>query len=271
MTIRIIITTLVLTINFFTLLAQQSIDTLYANDKKNVALFFPKPIRQGITGAAHFVFTFNREKEQHFGLLQAKPGAESNLLVVTNDGKVYSYILKYSRELSSLNRFIEESESIGNEVPVTKSVKEAIRSDTDTLNAAKKAYFERASNHLLKSKYPPLATVTKSGIKLQLEKTAYDGHETYLVVKVKNSSGINFDVDYCNVDIVNGNKTKKASHQRTQIIPLYVHQLPKSIMDGLIKRFVFVMPKFVLGHKERLEIDLRERNGNRKVQLSNKL
>ncbi|WP_317048430.1 hypothetical protein [Confluentibacter sediminis] len=76
--------------------AQQAIDTIYANDQKNVALFFPKPIRQGITGASHFVFTYNREKEQYFGLLQAKPGTESNLLTITNDGKVYSYILKYS-------------------------------------------------------------------------------------------------------------------------------------------------------------------------------
>ncbi|HAF76057.1 MAG TPA: conjugal transfer protein TraN, partial [Maribacter sp.] len=39
------------------------IDTIYANDTKNVALFFPEPIRQGITGAENFIFTYNREKE----------------------------------------------------------------------------------------------------------------------------------------------------------------------------------------------------------------
>ncbi|MDT0651884.1 conjugal transfer protein TraN, partial [Zunongwangia sp. F297] len=33
--------------------AQESItlDTICANDQKNVALFFPEPIRQGITGS----------------------------------------------------------------------------------------------------------------------------------------------------------------------------------------------------------------------------
>ena len=50
------------------------LDTIYANDTKNVALFFPEPIRQGITGSENFVFTYNRENEQYFGLLQAKPG-----------------------------------------------------------------------------------------------------------------------------------------------------------------------------------------------------
>ena len=265
MTIRIFIITLAITTNSFALLGQQPIDTLYANDQKNVALFFPKPIRQGITGASHFVFTYNREKEQHFGLIQAKPGTESNLLVVTNDGKVYSYILKYSRELPILNRFVREGESIGREVSVTEPLKEIPR--PDTLSSKKNAYFERACNYLLKSKYPPMATVTKRGIKLQLEKMVYDGNETYLVVKVKNASGINFDVDYCNVSIVNGNKAKKASHQRTRLRPLYVHNLPKTIMDGLHKSFVFVMPKFVLSDRERLAIELREGNGNRKVLL----
>ncbi|MBW8244827.1 conjugative transposon protein TraN [Muricauda oceani] len=263
---RIFIITLAITFNSFALQAQQSIDTLYANDQKNVALFFPKPIRQGITGASHFVFTYNREKEQHFGLLQAKPGTESNLLVVTNDGKVYSYILKYARELPILNRFIWEHESIGNGVPNPDPTMEVPR--IDTLGMQKKAYFKRASEYLLKSDYPPLATTIKKRMKLQLEKMAYDGNETYLVVKVRNASGINFDIDYCHIYVVNGNRTKKASHQRTGLRPLYVHDMPESIMDGLYKRFVFVMPKFVLGDREHLEIESRERNGSRVVVLS---
>ena len=31
------------------LVSQQSLDTIYANDKMNVALFFPEPIRQELT------------------------------------------------------------------------------------------------------------------------------------------------------------------------------------------------------------------------------
>ena len=49
------------------MIAQMHIDTIYANEKKNVALFFPNPIRQAITGTSHFVFNYNREKEQYFG------------------------------------------------------------------------------------------------------------------------------------------------------------------------------------------------------------
>ena len=31
--------------------AQKPLDTIFVNEKMNVALFFPEPIRQGITGS----------------------------------------------------------------------------------------------------------------------------------------------------------------------------------------------------------------------------
>ena len=255
--------TIVFTLFYISLFSQQSLDTIYANDTKNVAVFFPKPIRQAITGAAHFVFTYNREKEQYFGLLQAKPGLESNLLVVTKDGKIYSFILSFRDKVKELNRFIDENESIGSEMPTMNE--EKVKPQNDTLSFARIQYFNRASNHLLQSKESPIATSSKFGIKLQLEQMIYNGQETYLVVRIENQSGINFDVDQCLVHVLNGNKAKKSSNQRLQLTPLYVHDMPKSILDGLYSRIVFVMPKFVLGPKERLEISLGERNGNRSL------
>ncbi len=41
----------------------ERLDTIFANEYKNVALFFPQPISQAITGADHFVFTHNRERQ----------------------------------------------------------------------------------------------------------------------------------------------------------------------------------------------------------------
>ncbi len=249
--------------------AQQLLDTIYANDKKNVALFFPKPIRQGITGATHFVFTYNREKEQYFGLLQAKPGIESNLLAVTNNGKVYSYILKYAEELPRLHYFILENESIGNEVPkVLPIVKEK---QVTHLEKDKMDYFYRACTYVLNSKYETLATIRKEGMQLQLQKMVYDGDEVYLAIEIKNSSEVNFDVDYLNIYVTNGNAKRKSSYQSLQQEVIYKHKMPKSVMKGLYQRFVYVLPKFVLGENERLEIELKELKGSRKVVLNSKL
>ena len=245
--------------------AQKPLDIIYANDQKNVALFFPNPIRQGITGASHFVFTYNREKEQYFGLLQAKPGTESNLLAVTSDGKVYSYILKYSEKLTKLNYFIDEDESIGNESPVMQIPKTG--NSITTSNKDRTAYFGRASEYLLRSGSETIATKRKEGIRLRLRKMVYDASEVYLVIEVRNKSGINFEIDYLNVYRTNGNNKRKASFQRLEQEAMYKHKMSKSIANGQSQRFVFVLPKFVLGDNEKLMLELKELNGSRNVVL----
>tara|TARA_R110002049_G_scaffold236239_1_gene409461 strand:+ start:13290 stop:14051 length:762 start_codon:yes stop_codon:yes gene_type:complete len=245
--------------------AQQSLDTIYANDKKNVALFFPNPIRQGITGASHFVFTYNREKEQYFGLLQAKPGTESNLLTVTNDGKVYSYILKYSEKLPELNYFISENKSIGNELP-KKFEREPVDGPHDEY-ANRITHFQKISDYLLKSSFQSLATKRKKGIKVQLQKMVYDDSEVYLVIEVRNKSGIDFEIDYLNVYRTNGNNKRKASYQRLQQEVIYKCEIPNVILNGQSQRFVFVLPKFVLGDNEKLMLELKELKGGRKMVL----
>ena len=249
--------------------AQQSLDTIFANDQKNVAVFFPDPIRQGVTGASHFVFTYNREKEQYFGLLQAKPGTESNLLAVTNDGRVYSYILKYSNKLPKLNYFIDENESIGNERPTVQPIRQEEKpSDSYEYRIA---YFQRACDYLLKSKYEVIGTKRKKGIKVQLQKMVYDADEVYLVLEVQNKSGINFEIDYLHVYRTNGNKKKKASFQRLKQKVVYRQKMPTAILNGQYQRFVFVLPKFVLGDNEKLMLELKELKGSRKVVLESKL
>lgn len=254
---------IVILITLFTNLvgAQQTLDTIYANDKKNVALFFPEPIRQGITGASNFVFTYNREKEQYFGLLQATPGTESNLLTVTKSGRVYSYILKYKEQLPKLNYFITTEESIGSERPLI-LMQKSIAQPPSRIN-----YFRKFCYHLLNSNSGTIATKRKKGIKLQLQKMVYNASEVYLVLKIKNNSEIDFEIDYLNVYRVNVNKKRKASYQKLLIKADYKYQMPSNIRVGQSKRFVYVLPKFVLGDNEKLLIELRELNGERKIEL----
>lgn len=246
--------------------AQQELDTIYANNKKNVALFFPEPIRQGITGAENFVFTYNREKEQHFGLLQATPGTESNLLTVTKNGQVYSYILKYKEQLTKLNYFITSKASIGNEKPRKIQEKPIVLIE----NVAKDrfAYIQKLSEYLLKRKYEPISTKRKKGIKLQLQKMAYNASEVYLVLEIKNNSEIDFEVDYLKVYRANGNNKRKASFQKLEQNVIHQYKVPSQIKTEEKKRFVIVLPKFVLGDNERLLIELKELKGSRSLMLN---
>ncbi|WP_456866809.1 DUF4138 domain-containing protein [Galbibacter sp. BG1] len=249
--------------------AQAELDTLYANNKKNVALFFPQTIRQGITGASHFVFTYNRETKQYFGLLQAQPGEASNLLVVTDDGQVYSYILKYAEQLPKLNYFVSRTESIGTEVPL--SVKSKPKQIVLDSMEKSMVYYKSFSKYLLKTTPKRLASKKRNGIKLQLQKIVYHKSETYLVMEVSNTSGITFETDFLKVYSVSGNKKRKASYQRLEMKPIYICNYPNKIWNGQLLRFVYVLPKYVLGDKEKLLVELQELNGGRKVTLVTRL
>lgn len=264
-------TIIIITITLLTnsVVAQQTLDTIYANDKRNVALFFPEPIRQAITGTDNFVFTYNREKEQYFGLLKATPGTESNLLTVTKNGQVYSYILKYKEHLNKLNHFITSSASIGNERP--KEIKQKSIVQLQKTNKNRASYFQKYCEYLLKSKYEPIVTKRKDGIKLQLQKTAYNTSEVYLVLEIKNKSGIDFEVDFLYVYRTNGNNKYKASFQRLEQDIIHQYKIPSQIKTGEKKRFVYVLPKFVLGDNEKLEIELNELKGSRKVLITTRI
>ncbi len=245
--------------------AQPTLDTIYANNKKNVALFFPEPIRQGITGAKNFVFTYNREKEQYFGLLQATPGKESNLLTLTKNGQVYSYILKYKEELTKLNYFITPRSSIGNEKPKLEIQKPIVQPQKDHFKRV--AYFKKISKHLINTKFSSIATRRKKGVKLRLNTIVYNSSEVYLVIEIKNKSGIDFEVDYLHVYQINGDKKRKASYQKLLFDVIYKYQIPSIIKNDESKRLVYVLPKFVPGGNEQLNIELKELNGNRSIVL----
>ena len=123
----------------------------------------------------------------------------------------------------------------------------------------------RACEYLLKQNNESIAVKRDNGIRLQLQKMAYYGSEVYLVLEVKNNSGIDFEIDYLNIYRANGNKKRKASFQKLQQKVIYTHKIPKKIKDRQPQKFVYILPKFVLGDNEKMVIELKELKGSRTV------
>ena len=242
------------------------LDTIYANDTKNVALFFPEPIRQGITGSDNFVFTYNREKQQYFGLLQAKPGKESNLLVINRNGSIFSYIVRYKSQLSKLNYFVLKSSSIGNEKPILNDtikvakIKDAVDNKT--------FYYTKFSSYLL-SRKQKIGTIQKrnQGVVLSVENIVFDKEELYFVIRVENKSTLDYDLNFLNLSVETRQKGKKKSLQKLFQTPIFKYNVPSRIAEGKVARLVYVMPKFSIGDDRRLVVELNEKDGERDLKL----
>lgn len=247
--------------------AQKPLDTIYANEHMNVALFFPKPIRQAITGNDHFVFTYNRETPQYFGVLQGRSGTDSNLLTITDDGRVYAYVLKYQEQVTKLNYFLNQENSIGNETPL--DIKPHINKDSLTDKLKKEATYKRYCKYLLGLKHEAIAVKRTQGMVLKLLKVAYYQDETFLVLEVKNKSGIDFEVDDLRVSVVQRTKKRRASMQSLEREVIYDWGVPKIVKYGRSERFVLVMPKITLDVSKKFEIKLKEGCQGRKIYFSN--
>lgn len=265
---------IVLIICSISIFAQKPLDTIYANDQKSVALFFPDPIRQGITGSTNFIFTYNTVTAQYFGLLQAKPGKPSNLLVINSNGLVFSYIISYRKELKKLNYFISSGKSIGNEIPKLEAKKEKLAKQDSSPKPLiqdpyqyRREYFEKFGAYLVKKKHPIQKSNHDNSILFSLKKLIYDRSEVYAIIELNNRSGIDFEVDFINFYSVNSNKRRKSSFQKLGIQPIYKYNFPKTFKNEKSTTFVVVMPKFTLGDSERLSIQLTEKNGNRELTL----
>ena len=262
----ILITILVLISAFAKAQTTTVLDTIYANDTKNVALFFPEPIRQGITGSDNFVFTYNREKEQYFGLLQAKPGKESNLLVLNRNGSIFSYIVRYKKQLSKLNYFIPLSSSIGNEKPkVNDSIAvEFFEKSIDNSTY----YYQKFCSYLLDQKqHFGYFTNRKQSVILSIENIVFDKEELYFVIQIRNNSTLDYDLNFLNLSIVTRQKGKRKSLQRLYIEPIYKHLLPLKISENETVRFVYVLHKFSLSNDRRVILELNEKDGERDIEL----
>lgn len=248
----------------------EKLDTIYANDTKTVSLFFPKPIRQGMVGKSHFVFSYNKEIAQYFGLLQSTPGVESNLLAITANGQVYSFILKYADTLQKLNYFISEQESIGNEKPSPNflSTGEKTSSAIDTLTLDQfMIYKQTCSELLVNSKKKLIRSKRKNQIRLSVKNSVYKNNALYFSMEIENKSNIDYDVNFLGFFISNSDGLKKKSSQTISKEPIFTYLQPSKIKAKTKSKFMVVFSKFTIDNHKKMMVELNEANGERNIRL----
>ncbi|MBW8242548.1 conjugative transposon protein TraN [Muricauda oceani] len=254
-----------LTLSLFGLNAQS--DTLYINDTHILPMIFPEPIERAVTGHPNYTFGYNVDTLERLGLLQGNPGTDSNLLVLTRDGLAYSYYLVYRDELKISYRFITENDAIGSvsSIKLLDSLNREKKCSPQNSIQSNRTQYQEASNYFLDQSSKMLKSKRRNGIILRLCEVGYFGKQTYVVLEIENKSKIDFEVDFVQIFKSHGNSRKKSSYQKLIMEPLYRYGMPKTVRVGQRERFVFVVPKFTLGSRENLLVELREKRGDREM------
>lgn len=248
---------------------QAQTDTLYVNDTHTMALVFPEPIVRAVTGHPNYKFGYDTDVPGRLGLLQGHPGTDSNLLVLTDDGLAYSFYLVYRKQLKESHQFLNLGKSIGNVQP--EKLLDSLAPEKKQLSNASaepdSLQYQKASSYFLEKHHTVLKSKRKGGIILRLRDVAYYGTDTYLVLEIENRSEIDFEVDFVQLFKAHGNPRKKSSYQKLVLEPVYRYQMPSLVKVGQKQRFVYMVPKFTLGDREKLLVELREKRGSRLIVL----
>ena len=200
-------------------------------------------------------------------MLQAKSGKESNLLVINRNGSIFSYIVKYKKQLSKLNYFIPLSNSIGNEKPI---VTDSIKAESSEKSIDNRTYYYQKFCSYLLNRNQRIGRIKKrsEGIVLSIDNIVFDKEELYFVIQVENNSTLDYDLNFLNLSIETRQKGKKKSLQRLYQKPIYKQHLPLKITEGKMVRLVYVMPKFSLSNDRRAILELNEKDGERNIKLN---
>lgn len=178
---------------------------------------------------------------------------ETNLSVITSDGKLYSFILNYSNNPSLLNLSFTR-DTILQETSLQFESNEAQMQLTSERVANEKRMFHAICNYKYK-------------IGLRLNGIYIKGDVVFYQVELKNHSNIDYDIDMIRFFIHDEKKSKRTASQEIEMQPLYVYG-DASVIKGQSKNVVvFALPKFTIPDKKYISIQLIEKNGGRHLQL----
>ncbi|WP_286760582.1 DUF4138 domain-containing protein [Salegentibacter sp. UBA1130] len=248
------------------LLTAQS-GTIYCNEFQNTVVISPEPIVQAVTGSESFVFTYDKTKPDILGLLQGTPGYQSNLVLRTLDGEIYTYTLKYSDSLSDYSFQIKRVDKI--RLKDSSAIEsKPLPEKSAEIKDRKETYYQKLSAYFASKTKKRLAIKRKAGIRIEVLGMQHHRDEVYITYRIKNRSNISLEIGDLALFKIQGKKSRRSSYQKIQFEPVYRKEVPKAVAVGEVQEFSVVYSKFSLGEHQELHLELIEKRGSRFFELS---
>lgn len=234
--------------------------TLAIAFNKTTNLVFPYAIKSVDRGSQSVLAQKAKGVENILQIKAGKEGfEETNLTVITAEGKLYSFLLNYAPRPTVLNLVFPSK------IAATKSsAPDAFFSTGDHNDGEIQVYsnavaVEKKKIHRIKDK--------KYGMKLRLDGLFIHDNVMYYRIKVENQSNINYDIDQLRFFIRDQKKAKRTATQEIEIRPLYVQNDTPIVRGQSENTFVFALPKFTIPDQKYLAIQLMEKSGGRHLKL----
>ena len=231
--------------------------TLRVTTNKTTTLVFPTAVKRGDIGSGEVFAQKVEENENVLFLKAAKPNfAETNLNVVTEDGKLYTFTVAYDSMPGRTVYNISPAEAANrNEVLFGQN---ALNPATIKNYASKILGNKRVTSGIGDSNGDVLATVSGIYIKENV---------LFFQIAFENNSSINYDVDFVRFSILDNKVSKRTASQEQELKPLCIAGGKRQVKAGKKTVAVFAFEKFTIPDKKSFIIQIGEKNGGRYLEL----
>lgn len=177
--------------------------------------------------------------------------SETNLTVITADGKLYSFIVSYK------DQPFYQSININENSPVIYSDPGINRTELEEYSVR---LTDSASNiRNLKDNH--------AKISLRLEAVYNTDSIIFFRSVLHNRSALNYDVDQLRFYIRDQNKARRTASQEIEIRPLYIFGDTITIKGHTHQSWIVALQKFTIPDEKYLGIEIMEKNGGRNLFL----
>jgi conjugative transposon TraN protein len=227
---------------------------------KTTNLVFPFAIKSIDRGSANILV----QKAGYVDtILQVKAArqdfVETNLSVITTDGMLYSFLVRYSPTPLHLNYHFPGSNNSINDAFATTNTQTSIDNEADFLANAKLIASNKKFIHGVNS--------NQYKIQLQLEGVYIKNANLYFQLHVKNQSNLPYPIELFRFLLKDKKQGKQTSQQEIEMHPVYKYGKTSMIAANSTNQCVFVFPAFTIDNSKYLIITISEKNGGRTLDI----
>lgn len=227
---------------------------IYVNDNQQSHLIFPDKIIYVDYGTVN-VEVVKASGVDNIVAVRATDSfkEQTNVTVVTQSGKFYTFDLAYAEKPSFLSFVVDPAANAAS--------KRVALLDNKELNSVQRENLRKEVN----SRFQTLNKLHKdyAGIRFAITNIFIDSDILFFKFKLTNYSNIDYVPDFVRFYIQDSKIRKKTAIQQIEQTPLFFFDLPERVAAHDTKSFTAALNKFTIPDKKKLIIELQEREGGR--------
>ena len=222
---------------------------------KTTNIVFPYPIISVDRGSKDILAQKAIGVENVLQIKAAKRNfAQTNLSVMTADGRLNSFLVDYSEQPSILNICLTQEENKNGTTILSQGVNQS------EIEA-------NANNAIQSTEKFRCIRKKRFGIQFSLPGLFIKDDVMYMRFNIKNDTYINYDIDQLRCYIRDSRKAKRTAAQEIEIKPLLTYNMTGKVKAKQNHTSIFAVSKFTIPDKKILIIQLMERDGGRHLKL----